>query len=205
MKFYDQHIMPHLLSCACGLKAIAKQRQKIIPLAHGDVVEIGIGAGHNLPFYNQSKINSLIGVDPDDYIWKKSAKNRQDFHKPLKRLGLSGEQIPLPDACADTVVVTYSLCSIPDPIKALGEMRRLLKPSANILFCEHGKAIDKNVQKWQTRIDPFWQKIAGGCHTGRDIPNLFKQAGLEIKELEQAYISGPKILSYNYWGSAKNN
>ncbi len=203
MSFYNRHIMPHLLSCACGLKPIAKQREKIIPHAFGDVVEIGIGAGHNLPFYDQDKINSLTGIDPDDYIWKRSAKRRKEFHKPLKRLGLSGERIPLPDCSADTVVVTYSLCSIQNPVAALLEMRRLLKPKAKILFCEHGKSPDKKVQKWQKRIDPFWQKIAGGCHTGRDIPELFKQAGLEITGLQQGYISSPKILAYNYWGQAK--
>ncbi len=202
MGFYHRHIMPHLLDCACGLSTISKQRQKIVPLAKGDVVEIGIGSGLNLSFYDQSKISSLIGIDPDEYVWKKAGKRRQDFHKPLKRLGLSGEDIPLPDACADTVVVTYSLCSIPDPLKALGEMRRLLKPGAQILFCEHGLAPDKKVQKWQRRIDPYWQKIAGGCHTSRDIPALLERSGLKIHALEQGYIAGPKVLAYNYRGQA---
>ena len=202
MGVYNRYVLPHVLSCACGLKAIRKQREKIIPLASGDVVEIGIGSGHNLPFYDQDKVTSLIGIDPDEYVWKKATPNREKFHRPLKRLGLSGENIPLPDACADTVVVTYSLCTIPDPIKALGEMRRLLKPGAKLLFCEHGKAPDAAIQKWQNRVDPVWKKIAGGCHTGRDIPALLARAGLQIEEMQQDYIPGPRILSYNYWGKA---
>jgi len=104
---------------------------------------------------------------------------------------------------ADTVVVTYSLCTIPDPVKALREMRRILKPGGEILFSEHGRAPDGGVAKWQTRIDPIWSKLAGGCHSGRDIPGLFTQAGLETTELHQQYIPGPKVLSYNYWGRAR--
>ncbi len=202
MGFYDRHILPHVLDCACATKPIRKQRAKIIPLAQGLVVEIGIGSGHNLPYYNQEKVIKLIGIDPDEYVWKKAAPNRAKFHKPLERLGLSGESIPLPDACADTVVVTYSLCTIPDPVKALSEMKRLLKSGAKLLFCEHGQAPDANVHKWQNRIDPYWKRIAGGCHSGRDIPTLLKSAGLTIDVLEQDYIPGPKVLSYNYWGQA---
>lgn len=208
MKFYDRHILPHVINCACATKPIRRQREKIIPLAHGDVVEIGIGSGHNLPYYDQDKVTKLIGIDPDEYVWKKAAPNRAKFFKPLERLGLSGENIPLPDACADTVVVTYSLCTIPDPVKALVEMKRLLKPSklgqarAKILFCEHGLAPDANVHKWQNRIDPIWKRISGGCHSGRDIPALLKSAGLDIDVMEEMYVPGPKILSYNYWGQA---
>ena len=203
MGFYAKHCLPILLDCACATKPIRKQRQKIIPLAKGDVVEIGIGSGHNLPYYDQSKVNKLIGIDPDEHVWKKSAKNREKFSKPIERLGLSGEDIPLADNSADTVVVTYSLCTIPDPIKALGEMRRILKPDGDLLFTEHGKAPDAKVQKWQNRIDPIWSKIAGGCYSGRPIPDYFGQAGLKLAQLDEMYIPGPKALSYNYWGIAR--
>ncbi|PHR92365.1 MAG: SAM-dependent methyltransferase [Robiginitomaculum sp.] len=202
MGFYQRHILPCLLDCACSGKPFRKQREKIVPLAHGNVVEIGIGSGHNLPFYDQSKITKLTGIDPDEYIWKRSRKKRAQFHKPLERLGLSGEDIPLPDHYADTVVVTYSLCTIPDPVKALCEMRRILKPDGQLLFSEHGKAPDVNVQKWQARIDPLWSKISGGCFTGRDIPSFLAQSGFQTTDLQQAYIPGPKALAYNYWGSA---
>jgi SAM-dependent methyltransferase len=121
----------------------------------------------------------------------------------VERIGLSGEDIPLDDNRVDNVVVTYSLCTIPDPVKALGEMKRILKPGGRIFFSEHGMAPDENVRKWQNRIDPIWKKIAGGCHTGRDIPDLFAQAGIDFENLEQMYIPGPKPLGYNYWGTAR--
>ena len=203
MGFYQRNILPLLLDKACGCKPIRKQRQKIIPLARGHVVEIGIGSGHNLPYYDTDKITKLTGIDPDEHVWKKSAKKRAMFTPPLERLGLSGESIPMEDNCADTVVVTYSLCTIPDPIAALKEMRRILKPEGKLLFCEHGKAPDAHVHKWQKRIDPLWSKIAGGCHSGRDMPALLKEAKFQGIELEQDYIPGPKVLSYNYWGQAR--
>ena len=171
-----------------------------MPFASGVVLEIGIGSGLNIPFYNPDKVSKLIGVDPDEYIWKRSAKRRAASPLEIERIGLSGEDIPLQDNMADSVVVTYSLCTIPDPIKALGEMKRILKPGGKILFTEHGKAPDAKIHRWQNRIDPIWGKLAGGCHTGRDIPTLFRQAGLEFESLEQGYIPGPKVLSYNYWG-----
>jgi ubiquinone/menaquinone biosynthesis C-methylase UbiE len=124
-------------------------------------------------------------------------------HFPVERIGLSGEDIPLPPNSVDTVVVTYSLCTIPDPVKALREMRRILKPEGDILFCEHGRAPDAAIAKWQTRIDPIWSKLAGGCQSGRNIPELFTQAGLKVADLNQAYIPGPRVLSYNYWGRAR--
>jgi len=174
MRFYKRHILPFCLDKACSIGPIEKQRAKIVPFAKGDVLEIGIGSGLNLPHY-----------DPQ-----------------VDRIGLSGEDIPLESATMDTVVVTYSLCTIPDPVKALREMRRILKPGGEILFCEHGRAADSKVEKWQRRIDPLWSKIAGGCHSGRDIPRLLLNAGLESHELHQQYIPGPKVLSYNYWGRA---
>ena len=147
-------------------------------------------------------MSKVIGVDPDEHIWKRSAKHRAASPIEIERIGLSGEDIPLGDNMADSVVVTYSLCTIPDPVKALGEMKRIMKPGGKIYFTEHGKASDDRVHRWQKRIDPIWGKLAGGCHTGRDIPELFRQAGLTFRSLEQTYIPGPKVLSYNYWGVA---
>ncbi|WP_427453682.1 class I SAM-dependent methyltransferase [Litorimonas sp. WD9-15] len=202
MGVYARHILPCCLDRACSIGPIEKQRAKIVPLAKGRVVEIGIGSGLNLPHYDPERITSVTGVDPDEHIWKRSAARREAATFPIDRIGLSGEAIPLEDAFADTVVVTYSLCTIPDPVQALKEMRRILKPDGEILFCEHGQAPDTGVAKWQSRIDPLWKKIAGGCHSGRDIPSLIRAAGLSIKEIDQMYIPGPKVLSYNYWGRA---
>lgn len=200
MGFYARHILPHMLDCACSVKPIRKQREKIIPQARGHVVEIGIGSGHNLPFYDQSNIESLTGIDPDEFVWQKSAKKREEFHKPLRRLGLSGEDIPIKDGFADTVVVTYSLCTIPDPVKAVREMRRVLKPDGQLLLSEHGQAPDYKTRRWQRRIDPVWKKISGGCHSGRDICQILQEGGFATDTIEQSYFPGPKILSYHYWG-----
>jgi len=202
MGFYARYILPCCLDKACSIGPIDKQRAKIVPLAKGRVLEIGIGSGLNLPHYDASKVSTVIGVDPDAHIWERSKPRRDAAEFPIERIGLSGEDIPMESGTADTVVVTYSLCTIPDPVKALREMRRILKPEGEILFCEHGRAPEASVAKWQNRIDPIWSKIAGGCHSGRDIPDLIAQAGLEISELHQQYIPGPKVLSYNYWGRA---
>ncbi len=203
MGFYNKHILPRCLDKACGIGPITKQREKVVPMAEGVVLEIGIGSGQNLPHYNPDKVTKIIGVDPDEHIWKRSKQRRAACPIDIERIGLSGEQIPLETNTADSVVVTYSLCTIPDPVKALHEMKRILKPGGKILFSEHGKAPDDTVHSWQNRIDPVWKKIAGGCHSGRDIPDLFRQAGLSFDMLQEMYIPGPKVLSYNYWGVAK--
>ena len=203
MGFYNKHILPRCLDKACGIGPITKQREKIVPLAEGVVLEIGIGSGQNLPHYNANKVSKIIGVDPDEQIWKHSEKRRAACPIEIERIGLSGEDIPLEKNTVDSVVVTYSLCTIPDPVKALNEMKRILKPGGKILFSEHGKAPDGNVHRWQNRLDPVWKKIAGGCHSGRDIPALFRQANLKFEDLQELYIPGPKVLGYNYWGVAK--
>ena len=203
MGFYNRYILPCCLDRACAIGPITKQRQKIVPRATGVVVEIGIGSGLNLPHYDASRVTKIIGVDPDDHIWTRSKARRAASPIEIERIGLSGEALPLEDNITDSVVVTYSLCTIPNPVKALQEMSRVLKTGGQILFTEHGKAPDASVHKWQNRIDPLWRKIAGGCHSGRDIPQLFKKAGLQIISLEQMYIPGPRVLSYNYWGSAQ--
>lgn len=203
MGFYDRYILPCCLDRACAIGPITKQREKIVPQAKGCVVEIGIGSGLNLPHYNPQTVTKIIGVDPDDHLWKRSQSRRANCPIGIERVGLSGENLPLEDDIADTVLVTYSLCTIPDPVKALREMARVLKAGGKILFTEHGKAPDSGVHKWQNRIDPLWGKIAGGCHSGRDIPDLFTQAGLKLTSLEQMYIPGPRVLSYNYWGAAQ--
>lgn len=202
MGFYSRTILPTVLDLACGTKPIRKQREKVVPHAKGTVVEIGIGSGLNLPFYEASQVERVIGIDPDDAVWAKASDRVPACDFPVERMGLSGESLPLENQCADTVLVTYALCTIPDPVAALREMGRVLKPGGEILFTEHGKAPDPNVARWQRRIDPVWKRIAGGCHSGRDIPALFDQAGLRLARLDEMYVPGPKVLSYNYWGAA---
>ena len=203
MGFYDRHIMPWLIDKLCSDENIAEQRRKVVSQAEGIVLEVGIGSGLNLPFYDPQRVDRIIGVDPDEAMWKRSAKRRRDFTVPLERIGLSGEQIPLDDAVVDTVLVTYSLCTIPDPVAALREMRRLLKPGGRLLFAEHGESPDASIRRWQHRIDPLWKRLAGGCHSGRPIPRLLREAGWTLESFEQGYIPGPTVLCYEYWGTAR--
>lgn len=202
MGFYNTHIMPRFIDFACGMAVMSEKRKQVVPAAEGRVVEVGIGSGLNLPFYDPTRVERVVGIDPDEAMWKRSAKRRAAARVPVERIGLSGEQIPLDDSSADTVVITYSMCTIPDPVAALTEMRRILKPGGKMLFVEHGASKDASIRKWQDRIDPIWKKLAGGCHSGRPIVDYVREAGWKIERLEEGYVPGPKVLGYQYWGSA---
>ena len=203
MGFYDKHILPHFINCACGTKPIMHQRQKVVPMARGTVLEIGIGTGLNLPYYDAAQVDHLIGLDPSEKSWELAGKRAAGLDFKLDFVGLPGEQIPLDDDSIDTVMVTYSLCTIPDPVTALKGMGRVLRPGGKLVFCEHGLAPDAGVQKWQARINPLWMKIAGGCHLNRNIPDLLEAGGFSIDGIDTMYLpSTPRIASYNYWGTA---
>ena len=202
MGFYDRHVLPHLINLACGTKPVRYQRRKVVPQAKGRVLEIGIGSGLNLPFYDPAKVEKLWGLEPSDEIRRMAERMAVGSPFPIEFIGLPGEQIPLGTGSVDTVVTTYTLCTIPDAVTALREMRRVLKPGGQLLFSEHGRAPDPSVVKWQDRLDNFWGKIAGGCHLNRDIPALLRQGGFAIDRLETMYIPGPRPMSFNYWGAA---
>ena len=203
MSFYERHVLPRFINCACGSKPIMKQREKVVPRAAGVVLEIGIGTGLNLPYYQTDNIEKLIGLDPSEESWELAGKRAEALDVPIEFIGLPGEQIPLEDDSVDTVLVTYSLCTIPDPVSALKGMSRVLKPGGSLLFCEHGLAPDPEVVKWQDRINPIWSKIAGGCNLHRDIPALLGQGGFSVGEMESMYLpSTPRFAGFNYWGTA---
>ena len=146
----------------------------------------------------------LIGLDPSERSWELAGKRAHALTFPVEFIGLPGERIPLADHSVDTVVITYSLCTIPDPVAALAGMSRVLRPGGELIFCEHGIAPDASVQRWQARVNPIWKAIAGGCNLNRDIPGLLQQAGFSMNSLEQQYIPGtPRIAGYNYWGGAR--
>lgn len=203
MGFYDRHILPRLLSTAMGAKPITYQRKKVVPRAEGRVLEVGFGAGHNLPFYDAGKVSHIWALEPAAEMRARAAARVAQSPIALEFLDLPGEQIPLDDEAADTVLVTYTLCSIPDVHKALGEMRRVLKPSGRMIFCEHGEAPDPGVRRWQARLTPLWKAIGGGCHLARPIPSLIADSGFRIEGLETMYLPGtPRFAGFNYWGSA---
>jgi ubiquinone/menaquinone biosynthesis C-methylase UbiE len=203
MGFYDKHILPRFINCACGAKPVMKQREKVVPRASGTVLEVGIGTGLNLPYYDPARVERLIGLDPSENSWKLAGERAAHLDFDVEFIGLPGEQIPLDDDSVDTVMVTFSLCTIPDPVSALHGMARVLRPGGSLIFCEHGCAPDPSVRKWQDGINPLWGKIAGGCHLNRDIPALLGQGGFNITEMNTAYLPGtPRFAGYNFWGMA---
>ena len=170
--WYDRHILPHALDIACGLPMVSRQRQLVVPLAQGRVLEVGIGTGLNMPWYDKTRVTKITGLDPALELHPLARERIAQAGLDVALVGLSAEQIPLPDASFDTVLITYTLCTMPDPPAALREMRRVLAPGGRLLFCEHGRAPDESVRRWQDRLQPLWGKLAGGCHLGRDIPAL---------------------------------
>ena len=202
-KSYEKYVLPKLLDCCCSTKPINYQRNKVVPNASGNVLEIGIGSGLNLPFYEKSKINNLYGIDPSSELCDMAKKTASDNKIDVNLLINGAEEIELPKDSIDTVVMTYTLCTIPNPTDALKEIKRVMKVDAKMLFCEHGTAPDKNIIKWQNRINPIWGKLFGGCNINRDIPSILKESGFKINTLDQMYLpSTPKIVGYNYWGEA---
>jgi ubiquinone/menaquinone biosynthesis C-methylase UbiE len=197
--WYDRHLLPYVLHCACGLHPVAQQRRQVIPKAQGRVLEVGIGTGLNMPFYDRQRVQSIVGVDPAMSMHRLAHKQIQRSGIEVELVGLSAEKLPLTDASFDSVVCTYSLCSMADPVQALREMRRVLAPTGQLLLCEHGLSPDPRVVRQQNKWQPLWGKIAGGCKLDRDVPSLLSQAGFQ-SELESGYIWGPKALAYNYWG-----
>ena len=204
MSFYNKYILPKILNCACASKPINYQRDKIVPLAEGVVLDIGIGSGLNIPFYNKTKIKQLYGLDPSKELLDIAKSVAKKENLEIEFLECGAESIPLPDKSIDTVLITYTMCTIPDVALSNSEIIRVLKDDGKLLFCEHGLAPDKNIVKWQKRINPLWSKIAGGCNLNRDIPNLISSSGFKISNMEEMYLpSTPKFAGYNYWGVAK--
>lgn len=200
--WYETHVLPHLLDFACGLKPMRRQREKVVPKARGVVLEIGIGTGLNLPHYDAAQVVSLTGLDPSVQMHPKALKRLAGTGLKLSLMPVGAEGIPLPDASVDTVVMTYTLCTIPEPLQALKEIRRVLKPEGKLLFSEHARAPDESVRRWQDRLQPVWGRMAGGCHLGRDIPGLLEQAGFAFNQIDMRYLPGPRPFTFNVWGEA---
>ena len=204
MGLYNKYILPKFINCACGSKPINYQRDKLVPCAKGVVLDIGIGSGLNIPFYNKSNINHLYGLDPSPELLEIAKIVAKTNKLEIEFLECGAESIPLPANSIDTIVITYTMCTIPDISLSSAEMLRVLKPNGKLLFCEHGLAPDERVAKWQKIINPVWNKIAGGCNLNRDIPKLIESSGLKILEIEEMYLpSTPKFAGYNYWGVAE--
>lgn len=205
MGFYDKHILPHLIDCACSTKPIMKQREKVVPRAYGCVLEVGCGSGTNFDLYNASTVDHLYALEPAAEMITKAQRAKTSLsHDKISYLEAGGEDVPLEPGSIDTVVFTFTLCTIPHWEGALQEARRVLKPDGQVLFAEHGAAPDEGVSKWQRRFEPIQKVIAGGCHLTRDPIEMLQSQGFQIAEQDAMYLpSTPKILGYNSWGVAR--
>lgn len=202
MGLYDRHILPHLIDFACGMGAVMKARSQIVPLAKGRVLEIGIGSGLNLGFYDPQRVEVVVGVDPSAAMQRLARERAARRQVPVEMIALELGQIQAADASFDDIVCTFTLCTIPDAVSALREMRRVLKPGGRLLFCEHGLAPDLPVVRWQKRLTPLWKPLAGGCHLDRDITALIEAGGFHIRQLDTGYLKGPRPMTHVYRGWA---
>lgn len=196
MNLYDQHVLPHLIDFACGMGAVMKTRAQIVPQAEGRVLEIGIGSGLNLSFYDPAKVSVIVGVDPSAAMQKLAQQRAAQISIPVEMIALELGQIQAADASFDSIVCTFTLCTIPDATAALQEMRRVLKPGGKLLFSEHGLAPDLPVVRWQNRLTPLWKPFSGGCHLNRDIPALIRAGGFNIGQLDSSYLKGPRPMTW---------
>lgn len=202
MSFYQRHVLPRLLHLAMRQEALLPFRERVIGTAEGRVLEIGIGSGLNLPLYGPA-VRTVIGLEPSPELLRMARGRAAGAPVPVELLEASAEAVPLEDASIDTVVTTWTLCTIPDTSRALAEMRRVLKPGGALLFVEHGRAPEPSVARWQDRLDPLWRRAAGGCHLNRKIDDLIAGGGFRIDTLANTRLPGPRTHTFLYEGRAR--
>ncbi len=202
MGLYSKYVLPGLVHLTCRTKSLMRQREKVIPLARGRVLEIGIGSGLNLPYYDAEGVKQYWGLDPAPEMLRLAERAARSVPFDVEFLAVPADDIPLESGSVDTVIVTYTLCSIPDTEPALREMARVLDPGGQLIFCEHGAAPDATVRRWQDLLNPLWKRFGGGCHLNRLIPELIEKGGFRIEQMESTYIQGWRPGSFTYWGTA---
>ena len=202
MGLYSKYVLPRVVHLACSARPKMRQREKLVPLASGRVLEVGMGSGLNLSFYDARRVTKVWGLEPSPEMSKMASAAVEAVAFDVEFVSAGGEQIPLDSESFDTVLMTFTLCTIPDAEHALREIARVLKRGGQLLFCEHGAAPDAGIRRWQNRIDPLWRRLAGGCHLNRDIPGLIRRGGFEITRMDTMYIPGWRPASFNYWGAA---
>lgn len=203
MGLYACRILPALTHWTMGQRQLEPYRRRVAGAAHGRVLELGVGSGRNLPFYSDA-VSAVFGVDPSPELLRMARRAiPSSAVRNVELLEGSAEALPFDGPCFDTVVVTWSLCSIPHPARALAEARRVLKPGGRLVFAEHGLSPDPGVRRWQERLTPLWSRIAGGCHLDRKVDGLVQEAGFRICRLELGYARGPRPMTYMYCGSAE--
>jgi ubiquinone/menaquinone biosynthesis C-methylase UbiE len=201
VSFYNEHILPHLINLSMRNRELRPYRERVLSRAEGRVLEIGVGSGLNLPLYG-TRVEEVLGLEPAARPLAMAQRTSARCVQPVRLIAASAEAIPIDDHSIDTVVTTWTLCSIPDAVGALNEMRRVLRPGGQLLFVEHGLAPEDNIQRWQDRLTPLWKKIGGGCHLNRPIRNLIESTGFDITQLQTGYMKGPKPMTFLYEGRA---
>lgn len=200
---YDRYILPFAIDCVCSNPLFFTQRRELIPRAHGKILEVGMGSGLNLPHYLPHQVEQFWGLEPSTRLTARARSRIDAVDFSVKLLEQPGEAIPLPDQSIDCVVMTYTLCTIPDYRSALQQIRRVLKPGGELLFAEHGLAPDRSVQKWQRRFNPIWTRFAGGCNLDRAIAEMISSAGFSIQDLVTGYLPGvPRVTGFHFRGAA---
>jgi len=202
MSFYRRHVLPHLLHLAMRQQNLVQFRKRVTSAAEGRILEIGVGSGLNLPFYGPAA-RSILALDPSQELLAMARKRSALASVPVEFLVFSAEDVPLEDSSIDSVVMTWSLCTIPDAARALAEMRRVLKPGGALLFVEHGRAPEPDIARWQDRLDPLWSRVAGGCHLNRKIDALISASGFRFDSLSHTRLPGPRTHTFLYEGRAR--
>lgn len=203
--WYSRYLLPRIVHAVCRAKPLTIQRRKVVPLARGLVLEVGIGSGLNFPYYDRERVTGVIGLDPSANMTRMAKEVAGSLPFTVEFIEPQGEEIPLQEESVDTVLITYTLCTIPEPEKSLREMMRVLKPGGELIFCEHGMAPETSVRRWQDRLNPLWSRLGGGCNLNRDIPLLIREGGFQLAEPQSGYIPGWRPASFNYWGVARKS
>jgi ubiquinone/menaquinone biosynthesis C-methylase UbiE len=204
MSFWNDRVLPLLIEKACRNHVIREERKRWIPQAHGRVLELGVGSGLNLPFYDAARARSVTAIDPSAALLAKARPRASAAAVPVELLQARAEKLPFADNSFDSAVITYSLCSIPEPAAALTELRRVLIPGGELYFAEHGRAPDADARRWQDRLTPLWSRVSGGCQLNRDPFASLEQAGFGLDQRLSQYSEGPRWLSFGYQGKASS-
>ncbi len=202
MGWYDRYVVPRMIACACGCKTVAEQRRKVVPFAHGRVLELGFGAGHNLAFYNPSRVSEVVGIEPSPELCARAANADRPAGLSVNLRQGFAEELPFDDGAFDSVVTTFTLCSVRDQQQALNEARRVLRTGGSLFFAEHGRAPDANIARWQERIEPLWKPLMGGCHLTRQVGAAIRR-NFTIKTIEGSYFPRtPRFMGWAEVGEA---
>ena len=204
MSFYRDSVLPHIVHLSMRQETFEPYRRRVVARASGRVLEIGVGSGLNLPMYGE-KATLIVGLDPSAKLLSMACAAAARPALSMELVEGSAEAIPLPDQSVDTVVSTWTLCTIPDVARALAEMRRVLTPDGRLLFAEHGRSTDRSVVRWQDRLTPLWKRIGGGCHLNRPIGTLIEDAGFRIEQIQTGYMKGPRPMTFMYEGVARRS